>query len=363
MKQNRAWFCMLTAVIGTLGIIGDAQAQIGMVVSRGSFSIGGVPTSGTATIFNGDSLSTDTAASQVHLTGGADFVLAPHSSGAIFSDHVALQKGTLSGQVGPQYRVVTQGIILRPVAPGTEAEVQIAESRVTVAIPKGQADIGSAHGALLSHMVPGQVISYQNLNRGSDEETHVQALGVLDREDGHYLIRDRFTNVVSELSGSIPAAYLNKLVLVNGDLGTDKSTVPQVDRVVIVQNIKRSDATSNVPCEHDPGGSVANEMVVDGVLSQEEGHYLVATSDHGVVEVMGNVDSSDIGKKVHMKGSIIKGQTAYAPAEQIVYTEKRKFVFSDSPCAGLITGGMLVTAGLLIHPDGGSTFSENPVSF
>jgi hypothetical protein len=363
MKRNRKLLCMLVAVIGTALITGDAQAQIGMVVSRGSFTIGGVKSTGTATIFNGDSLSTDGVSSQVHLSNGVDLTLAPHSTGAIFSDHVALHTGILSGQVGAQFRVVTQGVILQPVTPGTEAEVQVAENRVTVAIPKGQADIGNAHGALLSHMVPGQVLTYQNLNRGSDEDTHVQALGVLDREDGHYLIRDRFTNIVSELSGSIPTADLNKLVLVKGDLGTDKSTVPQVDRVVIVQSIKRSDATSDVPCQHDPGGSVANEMVVDGILSQEEGHYLVKTSDHGVVELMGNVDSSDIGKKIHTKGSIIKGQTAYAPAEQIVYTEKRKFVFSDSPCAGLITGGMLVTAGLLIHPDSGSTFADKPISF
>jgi hypothetical protein len=138
-----------------------------------------------------------------------------------------------------------------------------------------------------------------------------------------------------------------------------------VDRLVMVKEIKRSDATSTVPCESDPGGSVAKEMVVDGVLNQEDGHYLVSTSDHGVVEVMGNVDQTGIGKKVHMKGSIITGQTAHAPAEQIVYLEKRKFVFSDSPCAGLITGGMLITAGMLLHPDDGSSIAQTkqPVSF
>jgi hypothetical protein len=212
-------------------------------------------------------------------------------------------------------------------------------------------------------MVPGQVLSYQNLNRGSDENTQVQALGVLGREDGHYLIRDRYTNVVSELSGSVPPAYLNKLVLVKGELGSDKSTVPQVDRVLVVKEIRRSDATSSVPCQHDPGGSAAKEMMVDGVLSQEEGHYLVATSEHGYVELVGDIDRSEVGKKVHMKGAIIQGQTAYAPAEQIVYSEKRKFVFSDSPCAGLITGGILVTAGMLLLPDGGSTIAPQPISY
>jgi hypothetical protein len=363
MKRNQAWFSMLVAVFGLVPIAAAGEAQIGMVVSHGSFTIDGVKSSGTATVFNGDSLSTDAVASQVHLAGGVNLTLAPHSAGTIFSDHVALSQGTLSGQVGPQYRVVSKGITLRPVGPATQAEVQVAANRVTVAIPMGHADIGNAQGALLSHMVPGQVLSYQNVNGGSDQQNQVQALGVLDREDGHYLIRDRYTNVVSELSGNIPADYLNKLVTVKGELGSDKSNVAQVDRVVTVKEIKRSDATSLVPCEHDPGASVAKEMIVDGMLSKEEGHYLVSTSEHGVVEVIGDVDGSDIGKKVHMRGSIIQGQTAYAPAEQIVYTEKRKFVFSDSPCAGLIVGGMLVTAGLLIHPDGGSPANETPVSY
>jgi hypothetical protein len=363
MRRSRIWFCLLTAVLSLTGLLAKAQAQIGMVVSRGSFTIDGVRSTGTATLFNGDSLVTDAVASQVHLSGGVHLTLAPHSTGAIFSDHVALSSGTLSGQVGVRYRVVTQAVILQPVSPSTEAEVQIAENRVTVAIPHGQADIANARGALLSHMVPGQVLSYQNLDQGADEATHVQALGVLNRQDGHYLIRDRSTNVVSELSGTIPPAYLNKLVVVQGDLGTNKSSIPQVDRVVLVKDIKRSDATSIIPCQHDPGASAAKEMTVNGVLSREEGHYLVSTSDHGVIELIGDVDSASIGKRVEMKGSIIKGQPAYAPAEQIVYTEKRKFVYSDSPCAGLITGGMLVTAGLLIHPDGGSAMTEKPLSY
>jgi hypothetical protein len=64
-----------------------------------------------------------------------------------------------------------------------------------------------------------------------------------------------------------------------------------------------------------------------------------------------------------MKGAIIPGQAAYAPAEQLVYMEKRKFVYSASPCAGLITGGVMITAGLLLYADGGSTNPVTPISF
>jgi hypothetical protein len=367
MKRNRTWSYTLATAISVLGtgsyVQAQAQAKLGMVVSRGTFTVGGVSSTGTATIFNGDSLSTDTASSQVHLLNGVNLTLAPHSTGAIYSDHVALDKGTIFGQVGSQYRVETRGVTLQPVAPGTEAEVQVAENRVTVAIPKGHADIGGAHGAILSHMVPGQVLSYQNVNGGMDEATHVQAVGVLSRQDGHYLVRDRITNVAYELSGNVPGSYLNKQVMVKGVLGQDKSSIPQVDHLMNVKEIQQSDATVGAPCESDPGKSVAKEMVVNGVLSREEGHYLVHTADHGVVEVIGDVDSSQIGQQIHMKGAIIPGQAAYAPAEQLVYMEKRKFVYSASPCAGLITGGVMITAGLLLYADGGSTNPVTPISF
>jgi hypothetical protein len=371
MNRNRVWSYSLATAIGVLGLGSHSQAQsapqaatkIGMVVSRGTFTVGGVTSTGTATIFSGDSLSTDSASSQVHLVNGVNLTLAPHSSGAIYADHVALGKGTIFGQVGSQYRVETRGVTLQPVSPGTEAEVQVAENRVTVAIPKGHADIDGAHGAILSHMVPGQVLSYQNVNSGMDEETRVQVLGVLTRQDGHYLIRDRVTNVAYELSGNIPGSDLDKLVMVTGELGAGKSTVPQVDRLVNVTEIKQSDATTGYPCEHDPARSVAREMIVNGVLNREEGHYLVHTTDHGVVEVIGDVDSSEIGKQVHMKGAILTGQTAFAPAEQLVYTEKRKFVYSASPCAGLITGGVMITTGMLLYADGGKPDSVIPISY
>jgi hypothetical protein len=361
MKESMRWIIAATGAAWMAGAVCTAEAQIGMVASAGTFTIDGVKSTGTATIFNGDALSTDGVASQVHLSDGIDLTMAPHSTGAVFADHVNLVRGSISGQVGGRYRVTAPGLVVQPVKSGTEAEMQIADNRVTVAIPKGQADIATARGTLVAHMVPGKVVSYQSIN-GDDKA--VQALGVLDRQDGHYLIRDRFTNVVSELSGNIPAAYVNKLVRVTGELSSDTSNVPQVDRLVMVKEIKRSDATSSVPCESDPGGSVAQEMIVDGVLSKEEGHYLVATSEHGVVEIMGNVDESEVGKKVHMKGAIVKGQSAYAPAEQIVYTEKRKLVLTDSPCAGLIAGGMMITAGMLLQPgDGSSPSFKQPVSY
>jgi hypothetical protein len=361
MRLSKLWILYAITVLDLMAVAGKAQAQIGMVVSKGNFTIAGVRSAGTATIFDGDLVATGSVASEVHLSNGVDLMMSPNSSGSIFQDHVNLIKGTIAGKVGGQYRVASEGLVLQPTSSATRAEVQVADNRVIVALPAGQADMLTAHGALVSHMVPGKVLSYQNVN-GADDKV-VQALGVLDRQDGHYLIRDRFTNVVSELSGDIPANYLNKLVLVNGELLSDKPTVSQVDRLVMVKQIKRSDATSAVPCESDPGGSVAEEMKVDGVLSTEKGHYLVATSEHGYVEVIGDVDSAEVGKTVHMKGAIIQGHTAYAPAEQVVYTEKRKFVVSDSPCAGLIAGGVMVAASLLLHPDDGSQLAPTPISY
>jgi hypothetical protein len=361
MKHSRQSIFMGATAICFAGMTLGAQAQIGMVASAGSFTIAGVKSAGTATVFNGDALATGTTASRVHLSNGVDLTMAPHSTGAIFADHISLTSGTVSAQVDGGFRVQTAGLIMQPREAGTQAQVQIADNRVTVAIPAGRADIATSQGTLVAHMMPGNSMNYQNVN----DDKSVQAVGVLDRQDGHYLIRDRFTNVVSELSGNIPPSYVDKLVRVTGSLSTENSSVPQVDRLVAVQQIKRTDATSAVPCESDPGGSVAKEMTVDGVLGQDHGHYLVSTSDHGVVEVMGNVDQASLGKTVHMKGAIVTGQTAFAPAEQIVYTEKRKFVYSDSPCAGLITGGMLITAGMLIHPGDGSSVAQSrqPVSF
>ena len=80
--------------LSSLGLLSGATSGTGVAMSEGSILIDSSSVAGNATIFNGSTLETQSTSSQIHLNGGAQLRLASGSRGAVFSDHVDLQKGT-----------------------------------------------------------------------------------------------------------------------------------------------------------------------------------------------------------------------------------------------------------------------------
>src|ERR1700730_1117074 len=77
-----------------LGLLSAATPGIGIVMSEGNILINSSKAAGNATLFDGSTLETQSAASQVRLNDGAQLRLASDSRGTVFSDHVDLQKGS-----------------------------------------------------------------------------------------------------------------------------------------------------------------------------------------------------------------------------------------------------------------------------
>src|SRR5580693_8358387 len=75
-------------------VFSAATQPIGVAVSEGAIFVNDTPTPGNATIFNGSTLQTHRASSQVRLKDGAQVHFDSDSRGKLFSDHVDLQQGT-----------------------------------------------------------------------------------------------------------------------------------------------------------------------------------------------------------------------------------------------------------------------------
>ena len=82
------------AFYSSLNLLPAATPGIGIAMSQGNIVINGASTAGDATIFDGNTLETRSATSRVRLTGGAELGLAADSRGAVFSDHVDLERGS-----------------------------------------------------------------------------------------------------------------------------------------------------------------------------------------------------------------------------------------------------------------------------
>ena len=330
---------------------GDPRPVVGTILSNGNFEVAHTPASGTATVLNGDEVSTSGTSSRIMLKGGTELELQPNSSGAIFSNHATLDAGTVKTKLANDFYLTSRAFTVRSTESNTQAILQASAKALTVSVPSGGADVMNVAGSKLVHMAPGTTLNFGAYDTAASSAANVNAawmLGVLDRENGHYIVRDRFTNTVSELVGTeVNPKLLNHLVVVDGNTtGTGASSLAQVDRVVQVSRLAPSDATTMIPCTPDGNGGIARIIHLDGMVSKVREHFLLKEKS-ATYELVGEVNDKDIGTDLKARGFVLPRKQAILPAEKVVYTERRNYVLAASPCAGALLGGALVTTGTI----------------
>ncbi len=351
------------AVAGSRSVVGTALSP------GGSFEVGHTAASGTATVLNGDQVETSASSSKILLRNGSEMELMPNSASSIFDNHATLDEGTLRTRFGSGFYLASRNFTVRPTDAKTEAVLQTTATTLTVSIPVGSADILSANGTKLVHMLTGNTLNFGAYETKIDQKVNVaRLLGVLDLDNGHYLVRDRFSNTVSELVGPISPKLVNHLVAVDGNVLTNnKPDVLQADHLVQVSQIKPSDATFGLPCTPDGNGGIARIVHLDGALTKVREHFLLADKSQGKsYELVGDVSDKEVGSDIKVRGFILPKREAVLPAEQVVYSEARKYAIAASPCAGLIIAGSIVSTGVLAIPKNtGATAAQakGPISF
>jgi hypothetical protein len=328
------------------------RVVVGTALSSGNFEIAHTAASNNATVLDGDEVSSNASVSRVMLRGGAELDLQPNTVSSFFADHAILQEGTANTHLSPQYAVISRDFTVKATQPQTEAILQTSLHSLTVSVKAGGADVINGAGVKLTHMAPGTTLDFGTAYGSLDRSVNVARLmGVLDSENGHYLVRDRYSNAVSELVGPVDPKLLNHLVMVDGNVLTnDKPDVQQVDNVVSVSKVAKTDAAFGLPCIADGVHGVAKIVKLAGNLTKVRDHFLLADKNQGTYELVGDVEDKDVGTNMNVKGFLLDKREAVLPAEHVVYTEMRKFIATDSPCVGAIVAGSLITTGVLLIP-------------
>jgi hypothetical protein len=84
----QTWIALV--LIADLSVGLAAAPVIGVITAGGAFQVDRSPLTGSATIFEGNRIETQTASSQIHLKNGARLGLAPASSGIVYADRMVL---------------------------------------------------------------------------------------------------------------------------------------------------------------------------------------------------------------------------------------------------------------------------------
>lgn len=207
-----------------------ATPAIGVAMSEGTILINDTQTPGNATVFNGATLETQKAASQVRLKDGAQVRLESDSRGQLYSDHVDLKQGTAKIW---DYSANANGLNVRTDA-NSSASVTMKGQVVEVAALTGNVHVFTAGGINVANLLPGRALDLLPQDAGASSPSTLTGCPV--RQNGNILLTDETSNVTAQLRGG--NVRTGKRVQVTGSLVPNASPAAPATQVINVTAVK-----------------------------------------------------------------------------------------------------------------------------
>jgi hypothetical protein len=222
---------LVGAFLSSVGLLVAATPGIGIAMSEGSILINSSASAGNATIFDGSTLETHTAASQVRLNGGAQLKLASDSKGKVFSDHVDLQKGSanITG-----YSANANGLNVRADGKASAAISMRDQGVVEIAALIGNVHVFNAAGFNVANLVPGRALDLRPQDAGASAPSSLT--GCTKKTGNDTLITDETSNVTVQLRGG--NAKANRRYQVTGSMVPNATPASGATQVLNVTNAK-----------------------------------------------------------------------------------------------------------------------------
>lgn len=230
--------CFLAAVLMAVTVTTSFAASpvIGTAMVDGTFVLDASTIRGNGTLFEGSTLATAKAASQLRLSNGVRVLLADHSRAKVFRDHLLLQAGGGQLEAASGYRIRAGAIDVIPSANGVTKVAFAAANRIAVEAVAGAVEIRRAGGLLLAKLDAGKALELDPSAAGASAPSTLT--GVVEFKNGHYLLRDETAGITVELKGADLAKEVGNLVEVTGVIDPTATPAQGASQVIRVTQFK-----------------------------------------------------------------------------------------------------------------------------
>lgn len=257
-------------------IVSAAPPAIGIVTASGHFILEHSQVWGNSTLFDGSTVETTGASSELILNSGARLQLGAASRARVWQNHVALEKGIGQVSGSSAYAVEVRGLRILPVRPSSRVRVGVPDAqRVQVVALVGNALVMDSSGAVVAAVAPGRTFLFQPQAAG----TSLTRSGCIVYKDGKFLLQDEKTGEVVELQGSNLARYVGNRIEVTGTVAAAGPSV-QVARMVVKVNSVTPGPTGG--CLTTAAELGAQTSVPSGVSQASAGTPTPAPVHHGM---------------------------------------------------------------------------------
>jgi hypothetical protein len=248
---------VLVGAFSSLGLLSAATSGIGIAMSEGNILINSSSAAGNATIFNGSTLETQSAASQVRLNDGARLRLASDSRGTVFSDHVDLQKGSanITG-----YSANASGLNVRADGKASASISMRDQGVVEIAALTGSVHVFNAAGLNVANLVPGRALDLRPQDAGANAPSSLTGCAV--KAGDNTLLTDETSNVTVQLQGG--NVRTGRRVQVTGSMVPNSTPPSGASQVINVTNVKEVGGACKAGAAAAAGGAAAGGAAAAG---------------------------------------------------------------------------------------------------
>lgn len=213
---------------------------IGTIVAAGSFRVDDATVTGNATLFEGATVETRLAVSNLDLSSGTHVALWPESKGRVFGDHLILEKGSGEMAKAAGFHMEARTLRIQPETGHASARVMLeGNTRVQVAALEGSLRVLNSRGLLIAALAPGTALDFQPPASPQAGSEPWKMTGCLRVAAGHFLLTDDTTNVTAELEGDGLAAEGGNRVEITGALDPTGTPVSEATQVLRVSQVRR----------------------------------------------------------------------------------------------------------------------------
>ena len=244
MNKSQPFFRLLAGAAFTLSMVTagygspSSALAIGVAITNGSFQVNHARVSGNATLFDGSTIETATAPSQIQLDGGPRLRLAAETRARIYHNKLVLESGFGQLEAAPGYEVEARTLHITAASPGTVTRIRLAADRnvVVVAAVQGSLRVRNAAGLLVANVPAGASIDFEPQAAGAAEPT--SASGCLLQKSGKFLLAEQTTNVILQLEGADLEKQLGNRVAITGIAQKTPATAPGASQLIKVAGVK-----------------------------------------------------------------------------------------------------------------------------
>ena len=227
------FFSKLIALVAVASVAFAGSPAIGIVTASGHFTVERSEVWGNSTLFDGATVETGSASSELVLRNGVKVQLGAASRARIWEKRVALEKGVGQVSAPASFEVDAGGLKIHGGTNNARLRIGLGD-RVEVTAMTGIARVATGAGVLLASIPAGRSMSFSMQASATGTVTRT---GCLLYKDGHFILQDENTQEVIELSGGDLAGNLGNRVEITGTVASGKPAVTIATSLVNVSGV------------------------------------------------------------------------------------------------------------------------------